>query len=44
MVRGKILYAAGKFPTIDLAAVLRELRDYAIPTVFREDTKEKKPE
>jgi 5-methylthioadenosine/S-adenosylhomocysteine deaminase len=41
MVRGKILYAAGKFPTIDLPEVMKELRDYAIPTVFREDPKEK---
>lgn len=31
MVRGKILYAAGKWPTIDLAAVAKELHDYAIP-------------
>ena len=34
MVRGKILYADGKFPTIDLNAVARELHDYVIPTVF----------
>ena len=34
MVRGKILYCAGKFPTIDLSAVLQELHDYAIPTIF----------
>ena len=40
MVRGKILYAAGKYPTIDLGAVARELHDYAIPTVFAPDEKE----
>ena len=40
MVRGKILYAAGKYPTIDLGAVVRELHDYAIPTVFAPDEKE----
>lgn len=40
MVRGKILYAAGKYPTIDLGAVIRELHDYAIPTVFAPDEKE----
>lgn len=34
MVRGRILYADGKFPTIDLNAVMRELHDHAIPTVF----------
>ena len=37
MVRGRILYADGKFPTLDLPAVVKELHDYAIPTVFRED-------
>ena len=36
MVRGKILYCAGKFPTIDLNAVVQELHDYAIPTIFSE--------
>ena len=34
MVRGNILYADGKFPTIDLSAVARELHDYVIPKVF----------
>ncbi len=34
MVRGKILYAAGKYPTIDLDAVVRELAEHAMPTVF----------
>lgn len=40
MVRGKILYAAGKYPTIDLAAVMQELHDHAIPTVFADNEKE----
>lgn len=34
MVRGKILYAAGKFPTIDLGAVVQEMAEYAIDRVF----------
>lgn len=34
MVRGKILYAAGKYTTIDLDAVVRELAEHAMPTVF----------
>ena len=37
MVRGNILYFAGKYPTIDVAASLRELHDYAIPKVFSRD-------
>ena len=37
MVRGKILYAAGKYPTIDLAKVMQELHDHAIPTMFSDD-------
>ena len=36
MVRGKILYAAGKYPTIDLQALMKELAEYAMPTVFSE--------
>ncbi|MBQ7566655.1 MAG: amidohydrolase [Oscillospiraceae bacterium] len=36
MVRGKTLYAAGKYPTIDLSKVMEELRSYAIPTLFGE--------
>ena len=41
MVRGKILYAAGKYATIDLGAVMKELADHAMPTVFaeKEETK-----
>ena len=34
MVRGEILYAAGRYPTIDLPAVMQELTQYAIPTVY----------
>ena len=34
MVRGKILYQNGSFPTIDLQAVVAELTDYAIPKLF----------
>ena len=38
MVRGKILYQNGKFPTIDLSAVVEELVGEAIPKLFRKDT------
>ena len=39
MVRGRILYQNGKFPTIDLNAVVEELTTYAIPKlVEKEDT------
>ena len=34
MVRGKILYQNGQFPTIDLNSVVTELTDYAIPKLF----------
>lgn len=34
MVRGKILYSAGKFPTIDLTKVMKELTEYAVPKLF----------
>ena len=34
MVRGKILYQNGRFPTIDLQKVVEELTEYAIPTLF----------
>ena len=37
MVRGKILYQNGKFPTIDLSEVVRELTEEAIPRLFRKD-------
>ena len=36
MVRGKILYQNGRFPTIDLQKVVEELTTYAIPTLFAE--------
>ena len=36
MVRGKILYQNGKFPTIDLQQVVEELTTYAIPKLFEE--------
>ena len=34
MVRGKILYQNGRFPTIDLQKVVEELTTYAIPRLF----------
>lgn len=34
MVRGKILYQNGTFPTIDLKEVVEELTTYAIPKLF----------
>ena len=34
MVRGKILYRSGKFPTIDLKEVVEELTSYALPRLF----------
>lgn len=34
MVRGKILYAAGKYHTIDLNAVVKEFADYVMPKMF----------
>ena len=34
MVRGKILYQNGQFPTIDLKEVVEELTSYAIPRLF----------
>ena len=37
MVRGKILYRSGSFPTIDLQSVVEELSGYAIPRIFAED-------
>ena len=38
MVRGRILYQNGTFPTIDLQKVVEELTEYAIPRLFN-DTK-----
>ncbi len=37
MVRGKVLYQNGHFPTIDLKEVVQELTEYAIPRLFAED-------
>ena len=34
MVRGRILYQNGKFTTIDLGEVVKELSEYAIPKLF----------
>ena len=34
MVRGKILYQNGQFPTIDLKEVVEELTTYALPRLF----------
>ncbi len=39
MVRGKILYQNGQFPTIDLPQVIRELTEYAIPRLFADENK-----
>lgn len=36
MVRGKVLYAAGEYKTIDLSAVVKELADYVMPHMFSE--------
>ena len=37
MVRGKILYQNGQFPTIDLKSVVEELTGYAIPRLFEKE-------
>ena len=37
MVQGKILYQNGRFPTIDLNAVVSEIMEYAIPKLMKED-------
>ena len=36
MVRGRILYQNGSFPTLDLRAAVEELTQYAIPTLFQD--------
>ena len=36
MVRGKILYQSGRFPTINLPEVLEEITGYAIPKLLEE--------
>ena len=37
MVRGKMLYANGKYLTIDLDAVVKELAEHAMPKVFLDE-------
>lgn len=37
MVRGEILYAAGKFTNIDMDELVRELAEYAMPRIFGEE-------
>ena len=37
MVRGKILYQNGTFPTIDLPSVVQEIMEYAIPKLMETD-------
>ena len=37
MVRGKILYANGKFTTIDMSAVVKELSEYVMGHIFSDD-------
>ena len=39
MVRGRILYQNGQFPTIDLKAVVEDLTTYALPRLFSDDKK-----
>ena len=39
MVRGKILYQNGQFPTIDLKSVVEELTNYAIVRLFADEDK-----
>ena len=34
MVRGKILYQNGQFPTLDIGSAVKELTEYAIPRLF----------
>ena len=40
MVRGRILYQNGSFPTIDLAGVIEDLTTYAIPRLFAQPEKD----
>ena len=37
MVRGKILYQNGQFPTLDMGKILSEMMEYAIPKLMKED-------
>ncbi len=38
MVRGKILYQNGRFPTIDLSSVVAEIMEYAIPKLMEKES------
>ena len=40
MVRGKILYQNGRFPTIDLNQVVSEIMEYAVPRLLGESKEE----
>ena len=37
MVRGKILYQAGQFPTLDMGKIVSEIMEYAIPKLMKEE-------
>ena len=37
MVRGKILYQNGRFPTLDLNAIVSEIMEYAIPKMMEKE-------
>jgi 5-methylthioadenosine/S-adenosylhomocysteine deaminase len=37
MVRGKILYQNGQFPTLDLKAIVSEMMEYAIPKMMEKE-------
>ena len=37
MVRGKILYQNGQFPTMDMGKVVSEIMEYAIPRLMKEE-------
>ena len=37
MVRGKILYQNGQFPTLDMGKVVSEMMEYAIPKLMKEE-------
>jgi hypothetical protein len=39
MVRGKILYQNGQFPTVDLKAAVEELMTYGIPRLNNQEAK-----
>jgi len=37
MVRGKILYQNGRFPTLDMGKIVSEMMEYAIPRLMKEE-------